>query len=73
VKDSVQFNMTNFLKNFDISEQRKQLESNSKLTRHKVLEIDESLMKRYGHSENLHSFKNTPNQLKVLPSSLTQT
>lgn len=36
------------------------------MTRNKALEFDETL-KKYGMSENLHSFKNTPNNMKILP------
>eukprot|EP00347_Sterkiella_histriomuscorum_P019758 403340400 len=66
VKDSVSFNMGNFLLNFERSEFLKKLQNNHKMTRNRVVEFDETL-KRYGLSENLHSFKNTPTNIKILP------
>jgi len=66
VEDSVSFNMGNFIFNFEKSEFIKKVESSSKLTRNKVVEIDQNF-KRYGQSENLHSFKNTPNKMMLIP------
>lgn len=67
VKDSVTFNMGNFRLNFERSEHLKKLQNSYKMTRNKAVEFDETI-KKYGMSENLHSFKNTPNNLKILPS-----
>lgn len=68
VKDSVSFNMGNFIQNIERSEFLKKIEkNNSRATfKPKGVEFDAN-SKLYGLSENLHSFKNTPNNLKMLP------